>query len=118
MRAVAVATIGFTSVLSSSNLVPLVTADHLKSNTMRECYDIWGNVNLAQTPCLTDDMEADSPTWCCDKADYCLSNGLCLDPQVNNFMTQQGCTDQQWGSPCNKYCPAIDGEFLTLHRSS
>ncbi|KND91078.1 hypothetical protein TOPH_04344 [Tolypocladium ophioglossoides CBS 100239] len=78
------------------------------------CYDLAGKVNTALYPC---DTSADvSP--CCGPVDFCLSNGLCLDAGSNNGLTQQGCTSQDWHSPCAKHCPgttAADGfQYLML----
>jgi len=66
------------------------------------CFDTFGNaMDSAFVPC---DPSA-KVTHCCSSADYCLSNGLCLNAGANNVMSQQGCTDQTWGSPpCRKYC--------------
>ncbi|KAK0701726.1 hypothetical protein B0T26DRAFT_528423 [Lasiosphaeria miniovina] len=41
---------------------------------------------------------------CCASGDLCLSNGLCLDTGSDNGFTTQGCTDQDWGSPCVSNC--------------
>ncbi|KAK4194923.1 hypothetical protein QBC40DRAFT_317802 [Triangularia verruculosa] len=71
------------------------------------CYDTWGNKDSNQMPCYGPGSTSDTKTitHCCNKNDYCLSNGLCMSPQANNLMTQQGCTDKDWnGSSCNRFC--------------
>ncbi|KAM7192409.1 hypothetical protein V8F20_008869, partial [Naviculisporaceae sp. PSN 640] len=66
------------------------------------CYDTWGMENKDLVPCSSDDPS--KPTSCCNKGDYCLSNGLCLSTSITNLMIQQGCTDKNWGEPCNRIC--------------
>jgi hypothetical protein len=73
------------------------------------CYDTWGREDTNQQPCSAPGTDASATTWCCNKGDTCLSNGLCLSPGSNNLMTQQGCTDKNWGGSCNKFCPASNG---------
>ncbi|KAK4237016.1 hypothetical protein C8A03DRAFT_35055 [Achaetomium macrosporum] len=74
-----------------------------------KCYDTWGNEDANQLPCFSPGTtDTSATTWCCNRNDYCLSNGLCLSPGYNNLMTQQGCTDKAWGGPCNKICSAND----------
>nr|CDP30130.1 Putative protein of unknown function [Podospora anserina S mat+] len=71
------------------------------------CYDTWGNRDTNQVPCYGPGSTPDTKTTthCCNKNDYCLSNGLCMSPQANNLMTQQGCTDKDWNdSSCNRLC--------------
>ncbi|VBB81974.1 Putative protein of unknown function [Podospora comata] len=71
------------------------------------CYDTWGNKDTNQVPCYGSGSTPDTKTTthCCNKNDYCLSNGLCMSPQANNLMTQQGCTDKDWNdSSCNRLC--------------
>ena len=65
------------------------------------CYDTSGNLNQNFYPCDVT-LEISS---CCSGTDLCLSNGLCLDDGGNNLLSQQGCTDPNWGSPCHKFCP-------------
>lgn len=64
------------------------------------CYDIFGSPQSSFYPC---NSSAEVST-CCSYVDYCLSNGLCLDDGANNAMTQQGCTDPNWDSPCHTFC--------------
>jgi hypothetical protein len=54
-------------------------------------------------PCSS--TSSGAATHCCGGSDYCLSNGLCLNAGGSNEITQQGCTDKDWGKGCNKYCP-------------
>ncbi|KAK4176754.1 hypothetical protein QBC36DRAFT_238196 [Triangularia setosa] len=71
------------------------------------CYDTWGNKDSNQVPCYGPGLTpgTNTITHCCNKNDYCLSNGLCMSPRVNNLMTQQGCTDKDWnGSSCKRLC--------------
>ena len=72
------------------------------------CYDTWGTESPDLVPCSSNSSQ---PTSCCSKGDYCLSNGLCLSTSVNNLMTQQGCTNQQWIKPCNRICRADPRRF-------
>jgi hypothetical protein len=51
---------------------------------------------------------------CCDQADNCLSNGLCLDAGGNNLIVQQGCTDANWSPPCYNYCKSTRASSLVL----
>ncbi|KAG7284968.1 hypothetical protein NEMBOFW57_009586 [Staphylotrichum longicolle] len=78
------------------------------------CYNTWGGEDPNQLPCFAPGtVNAGTTTWCCNKNDYCLSNGLCLSPESNNLMTQQGCTDKNWGGACTKFCPATKDQKLT-----
>ncbi len=73
------------------------------------CYDTWGGENPDLVPCSSSDLSKSAS--CCNKDDYCLSNGLCLSTGVNNLMTQQGCTDKNWSQPCNRICGVDPREF-------
>jgi len=64
------------------------------------CYDAFGTLQTGHQPCKPNDPVS----WCCSEADYCLSNGLCLDAGANNVMTQQSCSSEDWPQPCLKYC--------------
>ncbi|KAH6616070.1 hypothetical protein B0J18DRAFT_295324 [Chaetomium sp. MPI-SDFR-AT-0129] len=77
------------------------------------CYDTWGQQDPDQQPCAAPGANTGAATWCCNKGDTCLSNGLCMSPGSNNLMTQQGCTDRNWGGSCNKICPAPKDRELT-----
>ncbi|KAK4231846.1 hypothetical protein QBC38DRAFT_176596 [Podospora fimiseda] len=82
----------------------------------RTCYDTSGNINGNLLPCYapgTTDLNA--VTHCCKKGDMCLSNGLCLTPGSHYIMTQQGCTDKDFGKPpCNQYCKNDKDTFQGL----
>jgi len=82
-------------------LLPLVQAT---------CYTTFGDIQDGDVPC---DPDNDVST-CCSANDYCLSNGLCLDASANNVMTQQSCTDPNWGAPCHKFCTK-HSQFTTLY---
>ncbi|KAK3312826.1 hypothetical protein B0H66DRAFT_381151 [Apodospora peruviana] len=71
--------------------------------TITTCYDTWGTKNTDLIPCGSAE-DPSKPVSCCARDDYCLSNGLCLSTSASNLMTQQGCTDNKWGAPCNKMC--------------
>ncbi|KAI0147729.1 hypothetical protein GGR57DRAFT_475712 [Xylariaceae sp. FL1272] len=43
-------------------------------------------------------------TNCCGPRDYCMGNGLCMDAVVDNFISQQGCTSEDWEEPCHNWC--------------
>lgn len=64
------------------------------------CYNTFGSIMEGDVPCNPDN----DVSHCCSKDDYCLSNGLCFDAGGNNVMTQQSCTDPNWGAPCHKFC--------------
>lgn len=75
------------------------------------CYDTWGKQDPDQLPCAAPGANTGTATSCCNKGDTCLSNGLCMSPQSNNLMTQQGCTDKSWaGGSCNRVCSATMGK--------
>ncbi len=74
------------------------------------CYNTFGNMlGDGFLPCNA----SLSVTHCCGGTDYCLSNGLCLDAGGNNVMTQQGCTNALWPSPCHKYCSKHGSAILS-----
>ncbi|KAL2186644.1 hypothetical protein L209DRAFT_755365 [Thermothelomyces heterothallicus CBS 203.75] len=77
------------------------------------CYNTRGEEDPNLQPCSAPGADAGGATWCCARGDTCLSNGLCLSPGSSNLMTQQGCTDKDWGGSCKKYCPAGDDQKLT-----
>ncbi|KAK4243985.1 hypothetical protein C7999DRAFT_44285 [Corynascus novoguineensis] len=77
------------------------------------CYNTRGEEDPNQRPCRAPGADTGAATWCCSRGDTCLSNGLCLSPKSNNLMTQQGCTDKNWGGSCKKYCPASNNQRLT-----
>lgn len=51
-------------------------------------------------------------TNCCSPRDFCMSNGLCMDAVIDNMISQQGCTDQGWGEPCQNYCGGTQSRYL------
>lgn len=72
------------------------------------CYNAAGvawtlNSQYPIDPWVPCDPEAEVSA-CCSSGDYCMSNGLCMDSGSNNCLTQQGCTDSGWSTPCNNYC--------------
>jgi len=71
------------------------------------CYNVDGilqDADLNWRPC-NPNAEI-SP--CCNKDDYCLDNGLCLNAgSSKNLFTVQGCTDPKCGAPCQKYCSSF-----------
>ncbi|KAK3904419.1 hypothetical protein C8A05DRAFT_31791 [Staphylotrichum tortipilum] len=77
------------------------------------CYNSWGGEEPNQQPCFAAGADTSATTWCCGKTDYCLSNGLCLRPGSSNLMTQQGCTDKNWGGSCKQFCPATSQQPKT-----
>ena len=81
------------------------------------CYNSWGGEEPNQQPCFAAGADTSATTWCCGKTDYCLSNGLCLRPGASNLMTQQGCTDKNWGGACKKFCSATSRGFSLNHPS-
>ncbi|GAB1318086.1 hypothetical protein MFIFM68171_08296 [Madurella fahalii] len=90
---------------SSTMLSLLAGAGLLLASVRAACYDTWGNEDSNQVPCFAPETtDTTTTTWCCNKGDYCLSNGLCLSPDYNNLMMQQGCTDENWGGGCQKFC--------------
>lgn len=100
---------------SKTMLSLLAGAGLLLASARAACYDTWGNEDPNQLPCFAPGAaDTTATTWCCNKDDYCLSNGLCLSPGANNLMTQQGCTDQNWGEGCQKFCPAPSRMSLPL----
>ncbi|ORY54722.1 uncharacterized protein BCR38DRAFT_147102 [Pseudomassariella vexata] len=54
-------------------------------------------------------------TNCCSPWDYCMSNGLCMDAVIDNVISQQGCTDKDWGEPCFNYCEGKESDAAGLH---
>ena len=76
---------------------------------MAVCFLPNGTVNTNLVPC---DPGSEVST-CCSTVDFCLSNGLCMDAGGNNGLTIQGCTAQNWGSPCNLHCP-VSGACMYL----
>ncbi|KAK4152301.1 hypothetical protein C8A00DRAFT_34996 [Chaetomidium leptoderma] len=81
------------------------------SSAQSTCFNALGVEDTNQQPCFASGAtDTSATTWCCNKNDQCLSNGLCLSPGSNNLMTQQGCTDKDWGGSCTKFCPARGGD--------
>lgn len=55
---------------------------------------------------------------CCNPADICLSNGLCLNAGGNQMMGVLGCTDKEWRAPCHNYCNSTGTYLQRLYFSS
>jgi hypothetical protein len=97
-------------------LVPLLLVPSwvAAQDTNSTCFRIDGTAKPAAEgwlPC--NPGAAASP--CCDKNDFCLSNGLCLNAVGNNFIALQGCTSDSWEAPCNKVCNGSNaGMFRVL----
>ncbi|OIW32598.1 hypothetical protein CONLIGDRAFT_630271 [Coniochaeta ligniaria NRRL 30616] len=64
------------------------------------CYTPSGNASTTLIPC----NPGDPVSHCCSESDFCLSNGLCLNAGGNNGYSVQGCTDKNWGAPCDMRC--------------
>jgi hypothetical protein len=78
------------------------------ASAQSKCYNTWGEEDTNQQPCFAaGTKDTGATTWCCNKGDSCLSNGLCLRSESNGIMTQQGCTDKSWDG-CKQFCPASD----------
>ncbi|KAH8679787.1 hypothetical protein BGZ60DRAFT_561310 [Tricladium varicosporioides] len=73
----------------------------VKVRAATSCYDTSGNPYPNALVC--DPTAAFSV--CCVATDFCMTNGLCFNNGVNNLLANQGCSDQNWGEPCKKYCP-------------
>lgn len=81
------------------------------------CYNSRGEEDPNLRPCSAAGEGMEEATWCCARGDTCLSNGLCLSPGSSNLMTQQGCTDKNWGGSCKKYCSASNGKLFFVSDS-
>ncbi|KAJ2905182.1 hypothetical protein MKZ38_006088 [Zalerion maritima] len=59
----------------------------------------------------------DAPvSHCCRAEDYCLSNGLCLNAEDDNWYTIQGCTTEVWEGPCvNEFQNDNGSEKVVIH---
>ncbi|KAJ5688619.1 hypothetical protein N7462_003011 [Penicillium macrosclerotiorum] len=67
----------------------------------RNCYNPDGSQAADDVPCTSDDT-----TFCCNKKDLCMSNGLCYMQRNSGLaLSRASCTDQSWDS-CDdyKYC--------------
>ncbi|KAK3376469.1 hypothetical protein B0T24DRAFT_220541 [Lasiosphaeria ovina] len=80
------------------------------------CFNTFGNQDNDLLPCFSGSTTS-ATVGCCQKGDVCLSNGLCLSSERQNLMTQQGCTDKNWGSPCNRPCSPSTDLFNTMKGS-
>lgn len=67
----------------------------------QKCYSPNGTEASGDTPCSP--PSSNQASACCYPKDTCLSNGLCLDPDMT---TRRGsCTDQSWKSRgCVPWC--------------
>ena len=75
-----------------------------------QCYSPDGTVQDSDSPCNVSLEES----ACCNDADICLDNGLCL-PQAlqSNSFYRGSCTDQSWQSgECPQYC--ADSKLLSF----
>ncbi|KNG80252.1 hypothetical protein ANOM_010974, partial [Aspergillus nomiae NRRL 13137] len=64
------------------------------------CYFLDGSVATADVPCTSD-----ATTNCCNKADICMSNGLCYLQGSHGMVLSRGsCTDKSWGARCFAPC--------------
>ena len=73
------------------------------------CYFPDGSVSPHDSPCQSSSM-GDRPSACCDPADTCLNNGLCLAQWGGEVISRGSCTDRSWQSPaCSQYC--ADGKY-------
>ncbi|KAL1842956.1 hypothetical protein VTJ49DRAFT_3597 [Mycothermus thermophilus] len=79
------------------------------ANAQVKCYNTWGQEDENLQPCFTPEG-SDATAWCCDSKDSCLSNGLCISHESSNLLTQQGCTDKDWGGSCKRFCSASNVE--------
>ncbi|KAJ5111334.1 hypothetical protein N7532_001869 [Penicillium argentinense] len=73
----------------------------LAASDSRKCYNPDSSQATADVPCTDDDV-----TFCCNKGDICMSNGLCYLQQSSGFaLSRASCTDLSWSS-CGsyKYC--------------
>ncbi|KAK2813740.1 hypothetical protein FQN50_000138 [Emmonsiellopsis sp. PD_5] len=88
--------------LALALLVSLYTTPALCDDN-RACYALDGTVYGDDVPCTSNDA-----TICCNKADVCLSNGLCLlQGDHGSVLSRGSCTDRNWGegcfAPCSNY---------------
>lgn len=84
----------------------------LVHRAMSTCYDYIGNTWQGASPC---DSSTNRPSICCNKGDYCTSNGLCLNAGLDNSFSQQGCTDSSWSSSCERYCDTSSRREFSPH---
>ncbi|KAL2266798.1 hypothetical protein VTJ83DRAFT_6150 [Remersonia thermophila] len=75
------------------------------ADAQAKCYNTWGEEDEKLQPCFAPGG-SQAAAWCCDSQDSCLSNGLCISHESNNLLTQQGCTDPNWGGSCKRFCSA------------
>ncbi|KAK7955965.1 uncharacterized protein PG986_005187 [Apiospora aurea] len=74
------------------------------------CYNLNGDSITGWLPCYSQALTQGGKSTCCSKADFCMSNGLCLNGGDNQFFSLQGCTDRHWGgNDCRKLCNPLDG---------
>lgn len=74
----------------------------------RTCYNPDGSQALYDVPCTSN-----ATTWCCNKNDVCMSNGLCYLQENGGFaLSRASCTDSSWNAEgCYQYCC----EYLITH---
>jgi hypothetical protein len=73
----------------------------------------WNTSDYSPNVCSPDALVSS----CCSTADFCLSNGLCLNTGGDNYFSLQGCTDKNWGSPCANICVGKLDAFFALRVS-
>ncbi|KAJ5182521.1 hypothetical protein N7492_000137 [Penicillium capsulatum] len=82
-----------------SPFIPLVLAREI-----RKCYTTTSTEAPDDVPCTLD-----STTWCCNKNDLCLSNGLCFMQRDAGLTVARGsCTDRSW-TACGEFKFCVDG---------
>ncbi|KAE8358472.1 hypothetical protein BDV27DRAFT_169398 [Aspergillus caelatus] len=89
------------TILSSTplllSLLAILPTTHAENKT---CYFLDGSVATADVPCTSD-----ATTNCCNKADICMSNGLCyLQGSHGMALSRGSCTDKSWGARCFAPC--------------
>ena len=74
------------------------------------CYYPDGSVASHDSPCHSSST-GDRSSACCNHADICLNNGLCLAQSGGEIVSRGSCTDQSWQSTaCSQYC--ADGKSI------
>ena len=74
------------------------------------CFSPNGTIKSQDTPCHSA-FTGDGASACCNHADICLNNGLCLSQNGGEYIYRGTCTDESWQSPeCSQYC--TDGKSI------
>jgi hypothetical protein len=86
------------------------------SHCLATCYDVTGKANTDFFPC-----NIGGTSICCFGVDFCVNNNFCIQ-SLNFFIGVYGCTDQNWGlpcqRPCNGECSFIAGSIAQLFPGS